>query len=101
MTRQKLRVGLVYGGRSGENEVSLASAKAVMENLDREKYEVVPIGITRNGTWLLGTEPAQLIAAGEDVSQGDNASTTAVTLTGDPTLRRLIPLRGDAPLPNN
>jgi D-alanine-D-alanine ligase len=98
MTQEKLRIGLIYGGRSGEHEVSLVSAKAVMENLNRDKYEIVPIGITRNGTWLLGTEPAQLIAAGWDVNQGEGANTTAVTLAGDPTLRRLIPLRGDTPL---
>src|SRR5436305_13853612 len=98
MTRQKFRIGLVYGGRSGEHEVSLVSAKAVMENLDRDKYEVVPIGITRNGIWLLGTEPAQLMTAGRDVDQGDNTNTTAVTLPGDPTIHRLIPLRGDTQL---
>src|SRR5436305_7287088 len=98
MTQQKLRIGLVYGGRSGEHEVSIASAKAVMENLDRDKYEIVPIGITKNGTWLLGTEPAQLIAAGWDVNQDDSPKTTAVTLTGDPTLRRLIPLQDNTQL---
>jgi len=102
MTQAKLRIGLIYGGRSGEHEVSLASATAVMENLDRAKYEVVPIGITKQGAWLLGTEPAQLLAAGWDVHQDESNKTTAVTLTGDPTLRRLIPLRGgDTPLQND
>src|SRR5215472_11747037 len=101
MTQKKLRIGLIYGGRSGEHEVSLASAKAVMENLDRDKYEIVPIGITKRGAWLLGTEPAQLIAAGWNVQQGESNNTTAVTLTGDPTLRRLIPLQKDTPLQNN
>lgn len=98
MAQKKLRVGIVYGGRSGEHDVSLASAKAVMENLDRDKYEIVPIGITREGTWLLGTEPAQLIEGGQDVEQVGGSKTTEVTLTGDPTVRRLIPLHGDAPL---
>lgn len=101
MTHKKLRIGLIYGGRSGEHEVSLASAQAVMANLDQNKYEVVPIGITKRGTWLLGTEPAQLIAAGRDVNQGESNNTTAVTLAGDPTLRRLIPLQGDTPLKND
>jgi D-alanine-D-alanine ligase len=98
MTNKKLRIGLVYGGRSGEHEVSLASAKAVMEHLDRDKYEVVPIGITRSGTWLLVTEPTQLMTIGQDISQEDSNYTTAVTLTGDPTVRGLLPLRGDIPL---
>ena len=51
---EKVRVGVIFGGRSGEHEVSLMSAQSVMAALDRAKYEVVPIGITRNGRWLTG-----------------------------------------------
>jgi D-alanine-D-alanine ligase len=102
MARKKLRIGLVFGGRSGEHDVSLASATSVMANLDREKYEVVPIGITREGGWLLGTEPATLMAAELDASDTlGTGTTTAVTLTGDPRLRRLIPLQGGEPLQEN
>jgi D-alanine-D-alanine ligase len=105
MAEKKLRVGVVFGGRSGEHEVSLASAKAIMENLDRNKYDVIPIGITKAGTWLLGTKPEQLLAAGQDVSQSaaeeQQETTTAVTLTGDPTVRRLIPLQGSEHLRDN
>src|SRR5689334_15364234 len=56
----KIRVGVLFGGQSGEHEVSLTSARAVMEALDREKYDVVPIGITKQGRWLAGdnTMPA-------------------------------------------
>ena len=54
---EKLRVGVIFGGRSGEHEVSLASAASVMEALDKEKYEVVPIGITHAGAWLAGVDP--------------------------------------------
>ena len=98
MAHKKLRVGLIFGGRSGEHEVSLASAKAIMENLDRDKYEIVPIGITKQGSWLLGAEPAQLLAG----KQSDQATrSTAVTLTGDPTVRRLIPLQSEEPLQEN
>lgn len=91
MAHKKLRVGLLFGGRSGEHEVSLASAQSVMANLDTTKYEIVPIGITKAGGWLLGYEPAQL-------SQADQAGSerNAVTLTGDPRLGRLIPLQRDA-----
>jgi D-alanine-D-alanine ligase len=106
MSHKKIRVGLVFGGRSGEHEVSLASAKSVMENLDPEKYEVVPIGITKAGSWLLGTSPDKLIAAGQEVGEeqtkesGDTVSEelTSVTLTGDPTVGHLIPLQGDEQL---
>lgn len=102
MAQKKLRVGLVFGGRSGEHEVSLASANSVMANLDKDKYDVVPIGITKEGAWLLGTEPAKLIAAEQSVGQTEETGETrTVTLTGDPTLRRLIPLEGSEQLGNN
>ncbi len=92
--KRKIRVGLIFGGRSGEHEVSLASSQAVMANLDQEKYEVVPLGITKEGSWLLGTEPQQLIAAEREAAElMATESTTAVTLTGDPSVRRLIPVQ--------
>ena len=49
---EKLRVGVIFGGRSGEHEVSLVSATSIIRALDPAKYEVVPIGITREGRWL-------------------------------------------------
>ncbi len=58
----KRKVGVIFGGRSGEHEVSLVSARSVMAALDREKYEVVPIGITRAGAWVIGEQLAQLSA---------------------------------------
>ncbi len=99
MVEKKIRVGLVFGGRSGEHEVSLASARAVMANLDSNRYEIIPIGITKNGTWLLGDEPTRALVQGTQTAE--NEPTTAVTLTGDPTMRRLIPLQGNEPLRNN
>ncbi len=99
MAEKKLRIGLVFGGRSGEHEISLASARSVMANLDSNKYEVVPIGITKTGTWLLGNEPTRLLNQG--IQQDTEETTTAVTLTGDPSLRRLIPLQRDEPLRDN
>ncbi|GAC1447182.1 MAG: D-alanine--D-alanine ligase [Ktedonobacteraceae bacterium] len=107
MSQKKLRVGLVFGGRSGEHEVSLASARAVMEQLDPATYDVVPIGITRAGTWLLGTSPDRLLASGqsmalegqEDAGGATNIQQpTSVTFTSDPTVGRLIPLQSDVPL---
>ena len=50
----RLRVAVIFGGRSVEHEVSLVSARAIMQALDPERYEVVPIGITRQGRWVIG-----------------------------------------------
>lgn len=60
LTKRKVRVGIIFGGRSCEHEISLVSASHVMSHLDRSKYEVVPIGITKDGEWLAGIEPEQL-----------------------------------------
>jgi D-alanine-D-alanine ligase len=101
MEKKKIRIGLVFGGRSGEHEVSLASAESVMANLDRDKYEIVPIGITKEGSWLLGTEPRTLRAAEQNATlDAGLEETTAVTLTGDPRLRRLIPVENGQELGN-
>ncbi len=60
----KIRVGVIFGGRSGEHEVSLASAAAVFQNIDREKYEAVPIRIEKDGRWALPDRaPTQMKAA--------------------------------------
>jgi D-alanine-D-alanine ligase len=63
---RKIRVGVLFGGQSGEHEVSLVSARAVMEGLDPEKYEVVPIGITKQGRWLAGGDPLAALEAMAD-----------------------------------
>lgn len=63
----KIKVGVIFGGRSGEHEVSLLSAQSVMGALDREKYEVVPVGITRHGRWLTGNVVAALTEGNTDV----------------------------------
>jgi D-alanine-D-alanine ligase len=54
--KEKLRLGVIFGGRSGEHEVSLMSAKSVLAVLDPQKYEVVQIGISRDGNWWSGAE---------------------------------------------
>jgi len=55
----KIRVAVLYGGRSGEHEVSLRSATNVIQNLDKERFEVVPIGIDKQGVWYLGDDSVQ------------------------------------------
>ncbi len=59
--QSKLRIGVVFGGRSGEHEVSLASAASVMAAIDRTRFEVVPIGISREGRWLVGGDPMRAL----------------------------------------
>jgi len=67
--RRKLRVGVIFGGRSGEHEVSLMSARSVMNALDTEKYEVVPLGITRSGRWIRGDVMKALVTGDETAVQ--------------------------------
>src|SRR5512134_2878500 len=66
---KRLRLGVVYGGRSGEHEVSLASAAAVFANLDREKYDPVPIRIERDGRWILPDKPPAAAKAADVIEQ--------------------------------
>ncbi len=58
---QRLRIGVIFGGRSGEHEVSLVSATSILQALDPAKYDVVPIGITREGRWLSSPEMVRLM----------------------------------------
>jgi D-alanine-D-alanine ligase len=59
---KRIRVGIIFGGRSGEHEVSLASAASVLGAIDRSRFEPVPIGITRDGRWLVGGDPLRALA---------------------------------------
>jgi len=61
---KKLRVGILFGGRSGEHEVSLLSAASVVDAIDKTKYEVVPIGITKQGRWVVAGHAEQLLRSG-------------------------------------
>jgi D-alanine-D-alanine ligase len=66
-TKKKLRVGILFGGRSGEHEVSLLSAASILKSIDRTKYEVIPIGINKKGHWLPPAQ-AELLLAGDKKS---------------------------------
>ena len=59
---KKLRVGILFGGRSGEHEISLLSAASVFQAIDKEKFEVVPIGITKEGRWVTSGEAERLLS---------------------------------------
>src|SRR5208337_4214729 len=79
----KLRVGILFGGRSGEHEVSLLSAASVLEAIDKTKYEVVPIGITKDGHWLVA-EHAERLLKGEKHAGGGAHATPTHLRAGDP-----------------
>jgi D-alanine-D-alanine ligase len=66
---RKLRIGVIYGGRSSEHEVSLASAAAVMANLDRDRYDPVPIRIERDGRWTISDRPPTTTVAAEVIAK--------------------------------
>jgi D-alanine-D-alanine ligase len=87
MMKKKVRVGVVFGGRSGEHEVSLASAQSVMNAIDKEKYEVVPIGITKAGQWIASGDPMKALEA------GDAQASRPAALLGDPSHRGLMRLQ--------
>ena len=79
MSEKKLKVGVLFGGRSGEHEVSLMSARSILQALDRDKYDITEIGITHDGIWLVGENALDHLLTGEI----DHL--TPVTLFPDPT----------------
>ncbi|HEX8141741.1 MAG TPA: D-alanine--D-alanine ligase family protein [Pyrinomonadaceae bacterium] len=99
---KKLRVGVIFGGRSGEHEVSLRSARSVIEAMDRDKYTVVPIAIDKEGRWLSPADAKRLLpeettrllppSAGEGRGEG-------VAIIGDPSRRGLVTLDSDGQPP--
>ena len=80
-----LRIGVLFGGRSGEHEVSLASAASVIRGLDPDKYEAVPIGISKEGHWLIGSAAQKMLP--EVLKAGQR-----VVMSADPTDAAIIPL---------
>ena len=87
--RHKLRVGVLFGGRSGEHEVSLMSARSVLGAMDPEKYQITEIGITHEGAWLVGE------GALTALSQGESGHLTPATIFPDPGRPYLYILRAE------
>jgi D-alanine-D-alanine ligase len=77
---KKLRVGILFGGRSGEHEVSLLSAASVFKAIDKNKFEVVPIGITKEGRWLTSADAERLLQG----KAADQDANPAHLRAGDP-----------------
>ncbi len=85
----KTRVAVVFGGRSGEHEVSVVSAKNIIEAMDKNKYEIIPIGITKDGKWLTGEK------AIEQFQNNDYSGLEEVTLNTKSGSKELINLKSD------
>ncbi len=88
---KKIRVGVLFGGRSGEHEVSLVSAASVIAALDRNKYDVVPIGIAPDGRWISSGESLSLLRAKQPVSPQQEAF-----LVPEPHRQALVDARGQS-----
>ncbi len=71
---KKLRIGIIYGGRSSEHEVSLASAASVIANLDRQRYDPVPVRIERDGRWTIPDRPPTAVVAAEVIAKARQES---------------------------
>src|SRR5580693_10067164 len=102
---KRIRVGVLFGGRSGEHEVSLISAASVIQALDPEKYEAAPIGITKEGRWLAGTAAHKMLPPFAEGAHGKPAlgevlrTGESVMLSADPNVAALVPVsdsRADA-----
>lgn len=96
MQDSKLRIVILFGGQSGEHEVSLNSASSVLKAIDQKKYIVETIGITQTGQWFWGVKPEEVLSSGfPNLHAG-----CQVTLVHDPNEPRFLALDG-RPLPNN
>ncbi|MCM3901792.1 MAG: D-alanine--D-alanine ligase, partial [Pyrinomonadaceae bacterium] len=97
---KKLRVGVIFGGRSGEHEVSIRSARAVIESIDRNKYDVLPIAISKEGKWLSPAEAANLLPPSAHSFLPDDFAAQGkgdVAILGDPSHQGLISISETRP----
>jgi len=95
---KKLRVGVLFGGRSGEHEVSLLSGASILKAIDQKKYEVVPIGITKQGRWVTANDASRLLAGETAKKLSPENLVSSQPRAGDPatTASAAVLQRGDA-----
>ena len=91
MATDKIRVAIIFGGRSGEHEVSLESAASIIRAIDKNRYEVVPIGITKEGRWLFSHDSKKLLP--REVMTGP---TESVAMLPDPTRKEMVQIGSDS-----
>jgi len=87
---KKIRVAVIFGGRSSEHSISCISAGSVLRALDRSKYEVVPIGITTSGNWVLEQDDAQRLTVKDGVFPQVDDKNPTLLFTADPTATELV-----------
>src|SRR6059058_1655554 len=93
MSPRRIRVAVVFGGRSPEHAISCVSAGNILAALDPDEFEAVPVGITRTGQWVLTSgDPARLAIADRRLPEITAGSGTSVVLSGDPNARGLVVL---------
>jgi D-alanine-D-alanine ligase len=89
---RRIRVAVVFGGRSSEHAISCVSAGSVLGHLDRERFEVVPVGITPEGGWVLGRDDPEALSIQNRQLPAVDSTGTSLTLPADPTLGGLVRL---------
>jgi D-alanine-D-alanine ligase len=94
--KSKIKVGILFGGRSAEHEVSLVSAASIISALDKKKYDIIPIGITPEGKWLSSPDAIGLLKAGKYRSHENEK-----ILLPDPSKKSLVSFKIDSPLSVN
>lgn len=97
---KKLNVGIVFGGRSAEHQVSLQSAKSIIDAIDKTKYQPVLIGITPEGKWLLNDASAYLLNADDPKAISLKTDTKQIALIASEQTGQLVEAAGNAPLEN-
>jgi D-alanine-D-alanine ligase len=104
MKKKKLRIGILFGGRSGEHEVSLLSAASILKAIDRNKYDVTPIGITKQGRWVTSGD-AQALLTGNTTPENprlagnpETTATAAVIRRGEAVIVPPVPANSLQPL---
>jgi D-alanine-D-alanine ligase len=89
---RRIRVAVVFGGRSSEHAISCVSAGSVLGHLDRERFEIVPVGITPEGGWVLGRDDPEALSIQNRQLPAVDSTGTSLTLPADPTLGGLVRL---------
>lgn len=92
---RKLRVAVIFGGRSTEHAISCVSASSVLTHLDRSRFEVIPIGISTEGAWVLGSSDPSTLQIQDRALPTVDAGAPALALPADPTQGGLVRLDGD------
>lgn len=101
---KKVRIGIIFGGQSGEHEVSVRSASAVIQAIDHNKYEIVPICISKEGKWLSPPQAANALSEPAAKKLSDkirSAQATGVAILGDPSLQGLMSLKQNGRPPSS